>query len=502
MAIKINGNTSNNGLEVDATNNALVKTPGVNADGESVGGGTNNAPALIAENDSGSANATRYVSTLESDADYRLRASLETILDEEQFNYAAQNTGKHQYQTTTMTMAWTTGGLQTNSGNITTNTTGASFRSYAMFPIYGAGSSTYIQFVVSLNAALNANQVLDFGLFLQPTTNPFVPTDGVYFRADSAGWKAVINNNGTEVEQLLNGTSGTGNFLHFFNKTYKFLIEINQSQVVFWINDTVYHRISTPNGQGQSVLSEALPVGIRHAIAGGTAGAALQSTFKGYSVSIGGINFSENLAQRTGAMYGTYQGISGTTMGQIIAGTVTTGTLVKPTAAVPANTALTANLPNSLGGRIYEQLTTGLAANIDAIFASYTVPAGTVSVPGKRLKVTGIKLSGMVSTVVVGGPAYTEWYIVFGTTADSLATVEAAATKAPRRVMLPELTTNMVAAQAAGTLLVQPQYFAQFVNPIYVNPGERIQLVGNKTITTAITSGVLSFTYQFDYSWE
>jgi hypothetical protein len=51
-------------------------------------------------------------------------------------------------------------------------------------------------------------------------------------------------------------------------------------------------------------------------------------------------------------------------------------------------------------------------------------------------------------------------------------------------------------------LLVQPAYFMAFQNPIYVNPGERIALVGNKTITTAITSGVLSYTYQFDYSWE
>lgn len=32
--------------------------------------------------------------------------------------------------------------------------------------------------------------------------------------------------------------------------------------------------------------------------------------------------------------------------------------------------------------------------------------------------------------------------------------------------------------------------------------GERIALVGNKTITTAITSGVLSYTYQFIYTWE
>ena len=41
-----------------------------------------------------------------------------------------------------------------------------------------------------------------------------------------------------------------------------------------------------------------------------------------------------------------------------------------------------------------------------------------------------------------------------------------------------------------------------FDSPIYVNPGERIALVGNKTIITAITSGILSYTYQFIYSWE
>jgi hypothetical protein len=60
----------------------------------------------------------------------------------------------------------------------------------------------------------------------------------------------------------------------------------------------------------------------------------------------------------------------------------------------------------------------------------------------------------------------------------------------------------MGAAAAAGTLLVQPAYISIFPEPIYVNPGERLALVGNKTITTAITSGVLSFMYQFIYSWE
>ena len=68
--------------------------------------------------------------------------------------------------------------------------------------------------------------------------------------------------------------------------------------------------------------------------------------------------------------------------------------------------------------------------------------------------------------------------------------------------MLPKLTTNMGAAAAAGSLLVQPEYEMMFPAPIYVNPGERIALVGNKTITTPVTSGVLGFTYQFVYSWE
>ena len=87
-------------------------------------------------------------------------------------------------------------------------------------------------------------------------------------------------------------------------------------------------------------------------------------------------------------------------MGQLVAGTVTSGTLVKPTAAVPLNASLAANLPTSLGGRILEQLTTGLAVNVDGIFASFTVPVGSSTVQGRRLKVTGLKLSGFVSTVV------------------------------------------------------------------------------------------------------
>ena len=250
-----------------------------------------------------------------------------------------------------------------------------------------------------------------------------------------------------------------------------------------------------------------LPWSFRHAIVGGAAGAVLQAVFTDYRVHTRGEGYDESLGNVMNRVLGSYQGLSSWPMGQLIAGTVTAGTLVKPTAAVPLNASLAANLPNSLGGRIYEQLTTGLAANVDGLYASYTNPASTATQQGRRLKINGIYLSGMVSTVVVGGAAFTEWYIAFGHTADSMATVESGSmvsptTKAPRRIMCPGLTTNMGAAAAAGTLLVQPLYAVDFLNPIYVNPGERIALVGNKTITGAITSGVLAYIYQFDYAWE
>lgn len=491
---RIEGNVSGNVAEVDSSHNIYVRTPGYDSTGASVGGGPANGNAMFSENDAGTATGTRYVASPETDDDYRLRMANDFILDTETFNYAAQNTGKHTYSTSTMTFTWATSGLTSNGSGITTTGTGATFGTYAEFPMLGA-QHIYCETEASLTAATTTNMIIDFGLFRRGSSTAYAPGDGVYFRLNPSGWIGVVNYNGVETTVNLSA------FTHTINQKYQFVISITQRDVEFWIDNVLYGHLATPSGQGQPFLSATLPFSIRHANTG-TAGAVIQLVVNNYNVCNGGMIVNRTLGEIGNAALGSYQGLSGGTMGQLIAGTVTSGTLVKPTAAVPSNTSLVANLPNSLGGRIWEQLTSGLAGNTDGIFVSYTVPAGTVSVQGKRLKVTGIKLSGMVSTVVVGGPAYTEWYIAFGHTADSLATTESATSKAPRRVMLPELTTNMGAAAAAGTLLVQPAYVSMFDQPIYVNPGERIALVGNKTITTAISSGVLSFTYQFIYSWE
>ena len=123
MAI-IEGSVSGNKQEVDGNNNAQVKSPGYNEVGEEVGGGNDNANAIFSENDPGTKTGTRYTLSPETNDDYRLRIENTNVLDEETFNYTAQNTGKHQYQNTTQTITLSAAGVLTNATGITTLNTG------------------------------------------------------------------------------------------------------------------------------------------------------------------------------------------------------------------------------------------------------------------------------------------------------------------------------------------------------------------------------------------
>jgi hypothetical protein len=316
----------------------------------------------------------------------------------------------------------------------------------------------------------------------------------------------VINSNGTETTVALTINQGADPFLYTNNAVNRYLIQTSNVSTTFWVNNYKVGEIPNPTGTNFACKSQALPYSFRHAIVGGAAGGVLQAIFTDYRVHLRGLQYADSLGTIGNRVFGSYQGLSGGTMGQLIAGTVTSGTLVKPTAAVPLNTSLAANLPNSLGGRAYETLTGGLAANVDGILASFTVPAGSALVQGRRLKVTGIQLRSHISTVIVGTAITNEYYIAFGHTADSMATTESASmatatTKAPRRIMLPDFTQIITAAQAVTTIVSQGAGYIRFDNPIYVNPSERIALIINKTGTVP-TSGVVAHVYQFDYSWE
>jgi len=444
---------------------------------------------IFFENDDGSKTGTPYVRSPEVDDDSRLRVAHEAVFDTETFNYTAQNTGKFNYRNTTMANSWTAAGMTTNSGNITTTTTGTQFSTYAEFPILGS-AHLYCEVEAGFTAQPTSNTVIDFGLARVATTNPYAPTDGIYFRLTAAGLIGVINSNGTET------TTSVLDFTYVNSKKYQFIISVHEREVEFWIDGVLYGKLEAPAGQGQPCMSSSLPFSVRHAIAGGAASAAISFQLNDYTISIGGPNIALTASVLGQRVYGSYQGLSGGTMGSL----ATYANSTNPTAAAPSNTALTANLPGGLGGQ--GAVTAAAAAATDGIWGSYQVPAGTANVQGRRLVIRGVIVDAINLGAAVATTATTlQFSLAYGHTAVSLATAEAAAAKAPRRVSLGFMTWAVGAGIGA-----QPQCGPLNIDfgdaPIFVNPGEFVQLVGKFMAGTATASQVINFTWQPVYGWE
>lgn len=445
---------------------------------------------VFGENDTGSFTGSAQIMSPETDLDFRQRQACDTIYDQEQFCYTAQNTGKHQYRNTTITNAWTVNGLQTNSGSATTTTTGTLVNTYAYFPILGT-TTTAVDMEISFSAQPTANTVIDFGLFLPNTSNPYNPTDGCYFRLQSGGLQGVINYNGTETQ-----TSVFSGYTYTNNAKQQFILYITQRYVEFWYNDGtdptatyLLGVLATPTGNGSPCMAAALPFAIRHAIVGGAAGGVIQAALSNYNIRIGGPIIANEAGDIGNRCYGSHQGLSGWTLGSL----ANYANSANPTAAVPTNT--TAALGTGLGGQFWE--TDTLAVTTDGIISSFQVPAGTVNVAGRRLVINGVTIDSYIQTALTGGGYVAQFVLAFGHTAVSLATAEAATTKAPRRVPLG--VHGVAAGATASTVITRVQQ--DFQKGIYVNPGEFVAVV-KKKVGTAPSAGVVAHMITFDYGWE
>jgi len=439
------------------------------------------AVKFVSENDDGSVTGTPYLLSPETDDDYRLRIAGDTLLDNETFNYLAQNTGKFTYLSSSLTAGWSTAGLTTNNSGVTTTGTGLTVGTYAEFPIMG-GMNMYAEFEASVSNQPPTNATIDFGLFRRGGSYPYAPTDGVYFRINSSGIFGVINYNGAET------TTSTFSFTFVANKKYQFIVSATEREVEFWIDNVLYGSIETPNGQGQPFMSSTLPVSVRHAQTGTTSGV-IQFVLNDYALSIGGAVFNRSLSDFGNAALGSYQGLSGGTMGSL----ASFANSANPTAAVPTNT--TSTVLTGLGGQGWE--TDTLAVTTDGIICSYQVPLGTLAVQGKRLKVNGVRISSFVQTALTGGGYNAVFSLAFGHTAVSLATSEATSTKAPRRIPLGGYSVD----SGLVALTQLPGIEVSFQNPVYVNSGEFIA-IAKKKVGTAPSAGVIAYYISFDYAWE
>ena len=455
---------------------------------------------VFGENDGGHLTGVTEIYSAEVDIDYRQRISQDLILDECVFNYTAQDTSKHSYASTTMANSWTAGQLTTNSTSITTTTTGTQLSTYATFPNTGTQTLS-ADFELAFSAQPTTNTFIEFGLGL-PGTQTTAPIDGVFIRLTSAGLVGVASNNGTETVDTFTNVGNVGVWPFVTNKRYQFIIYMGGVEAKFWVNDgtgaVLLGKISLPAAQGRICMARGVQVFHKHRITGGAAGGVMQTYLGAYSVRIGGSNLSTIPSTQGNRIEGSYQGFAGGTLGTLARfGTITTGNEANVTAAVPTTT--TAALGSGLGGNFWE--TVSLAVNTDGIIQSYQVPVSTVNTTGRRLVVRGVYLSSYVQTVIVGGPYTAEWFLAFGHTAVSLATADAATAKAPRRIALPFIQ-QVTSAQAVQTTVAQNIQFCDFGDaPIFVNPGEFVQLC-TRHLGTAGTSGTVAHKVTFVYGWE
>ena len=501
---RIEGNTSGNVAEVDANNNLKV---GLSLTPASIGGVRN-----FSENDAGLATGTPYLLSPEVDDDFRIRTANDVFFDEEDFTYTTQNFTKHRLDQTNFAASWTAAGFNTNPTSVLTLNSNCVLRTYKTFTVVGTETvalDAELAWTWASGTTMPVNAVHEIGFGLLATATPFDVFDGVYMRHTSAGVFGVVRNNSntdTSLSAAFNDWTGV-QWAPVSGRKYQFILYLMTRSVEFWVSDPVADQIwlaaeiATPAGYGTPIASPATQFFVRQAQA--TAPTIASSTqLACYNVRRGGSNISTTLnvfaarAMESILAPGTLT----TTANQAVA----TGSITRPAAAAPTNTTA---LVTSLSGIVLET-PTGAAAT-DTILMAYLCPAvptatGTSYAQLRRLRIDGVNIASAVQTAFTGGGIAKMFYLAYGSTSVSLAGVAAdtVATKAARRVQLP-IVQAYGAAAAAGTI-PSGDYSKQIVfqTPIYINPGEYVELVCHNLIGTAVTAGTIQHSISFDFSWE
>ena len=444
--------------------------------------------SIVVENDAGSLFGSKSMRSPFVTLERRLSVGIDTPLFDYTFNTIAQDTGLWRYVTSTMTTTWSTSGMLLNAISSTVSGNGTAVSSYRQLTLTGNGSLV-LDIAFNITNAPVANQILEIGLFPFGAGN-VAPTEGVYFRFSNAGLFGNINFNNVETStgQLCPAVDIAD------NTTYILTIRINESEVSFWKDGVLLANgvLSTPPAQGQPYITTTLPVTFQFRNNGTVSGSPImQAKILDVSIDQKSINLGKlysHVQSSRGLM--SAQATAGNTMGStaLLTNNLSTG-------AGAAMTNTTAALGVGLGGQFSAQPT--LAIGTDGILSSYQVPAGSINITPRTLYITGLKIQGMVSTALTGGPVCYAYSLAFGHTSISAATSESIAAKAPRRVPLGYESFPVTAA--AGT--IGQGVTLQFNSPIVVNPGEYIQVLA-KNLAVVTSAGVICFQVFFDGYWE
>lgn len=434
---------------------------------------------LLSENDAGSVIATQRRSPRTS-VDQRLSVGLDTLLDNDRYQYTTRHSGKYNETVTTMTVAYSGGFLQLNSAAITTTGTGAFFQTRQFFQLPDEGGLV-LEAMIQLSAINSSNVESYIGWFL-PNGSVALPLDGIYFKINSTGIFGIANNNG--------GESATSVFTAapIINTNMKMKLVINNRVVDFYINDVLQATLTAGAGVPDLTMGTSNPLCFQTRNTG-VAGTATIVKLGGYGLWTSDTNAGKDYRTIKALQGNSYQGQQNGTAGSL----ANYANSANPGAAVATNT--TAALGTGLGGQFWE--TDTLAVTTDGIISSFQNPSASATSQGKNLIVNGVWIDSYIQTALTGGGYNAQWTIAYGHTTVTLATAESASTKAPRRV---PIGSNTVASGALALVQLQRVYI-QLVNPIVVYPGEFFAVV-KKKVGTAPSAGVVAHTITVDHYFE
>lgn len=484
MALIETGSSSSGAANVDAAYNLNVTLPQVTTPAGVEAPQYVGAARLFSENDPGTVSGTALLRSPETSQDYRLRIGADAVWDDENFNYTAQNFTKHRQTTATLTAAWASGFMSTNSGSVTTTGTGVQVSTYRHFPIQGQGG-VYCETAFGLSNTPVTNWTLDVGMFTPAAAPTSLPTDGVYFRVNSSGVFGVCNNNGTETT-----TSAFSTFSFTANQIYNWVITLTDHQVEFWIDDVLYGTINRQAGTGSVIYAGSLPWAVRHHHTGTTSGV-IQAKIANYSIAT--IDIDNNRLWATnkagqGLMGVVYPsgGAAGITANYANSGAPATATLSNTTAGYA-----------TLGGQFLFAATAGAETDY-ALFAFLnTVP--TTGITGRNLIISGvwINLWNQVAAVATT-PTVFQWGLAVGSTAVSLATTDAAATRLPKRIALGAQSLIVGAAVGQSAERIDVNLDA----PVGCEPGTYVHVILKMPIGTATATETFRGVVGINAYWE
>lgn len=493
MAALDTGNSSAGKANVSATYELEVNLPRVDT---RAGFAT-----MLAEVDDGTVTGTRYLLSPEVTDDFRLRMGI----DQSVFNLGFEGTiiarDRLQQNDTTATSAQAGGYLTLNSGSSVTSGQGTNIRTWRTFPIFGS-YSTYAEFWAREGNPTGTNAITEFGFgYVSAVTAQ--ATDGVFFRRLSGGQLRLVNvNNSVDIstaditETNIPSRDGVGTYDPTESNHY--VVSYSSDHVEAWINDTLVASIPCSSAYGFPTSSTSQPVFAR-VYNTGTASAAR-------SLSIGCINVSQG-EMNTGKPYGHVMAAQGGGIQNVQPGTTSGPTVTRgasATAGWPASTtasatgtwtATSAPAINTLGGSWVSPAMSGLTLEADYPVFQYLNPAGTATLPGKTLYITGIKVANTVALAAASTSNTNLVYVVAaGATAAGTAGTEGATAVAGRCVM-----TEVVPFKAAAAIgdYVPGSTMDLSAAPIAVYPGAYVQFIvrptGAVTSNTLTVRGAISF---------